>query len=412
MGRFTTRTNPAVDNFVASQLEQITDGVCAVMGRDLEAIVLTGGFGRGEGSVAVAADGGMHIVNDYDLEVVYREQWGRRLSKLFSHIKYRTRLHRLAETLARALQVKQVDLGLRGSRSYSITTPVRLADFDVKYGHQLLWGSRDPVTVMPDFQPEDIQPFEGTWLLRNRGNGLLLGRLYLTPGQLPAHKREYFFIGVNKAILAMGDALFIGAGKYRASYAHRARHIAGVIPQSCPYRNNLIGLYGLAASYKLEPGPGPEIYLDMGPEDLWRYLDKLYLAVFLEYESARLARRFSSVVEYGNWVLPRHVPSGKMELLQRLKHAVIRATSGIPPAAISLRFGYDKAVTVLFTFLLLDCYAGCDEGAWRMLERLIDQDIAGSPNRLDTLAALTREFLLLTHPSGEQGRFLLHEYRR
>ena len=61
-GRFTVNPDPAIDDFVTEQLQEVTAAVKDTMGDQLTAILLAGGFGRGEGSVAVDEGGAMHVI--------------------------------------------------------------------------------------------------------------------------------------------------------------------------------------------------------------------------------------------------------------------------------------------------------------------------------------------------------------
>ena len=116
--RYTTLENPDVDGFVQQHLDAITNELIQLMGKDLVAVILTGGFGRGEGSVRVHDNGSMHIVNDYDIEVIYRERLGQSLSKIIMQLRYRNKLKRVADFIAEENDIKQVDLVLRAPSSF------------------------------------------------------------------------------------------------------------------------------------------------------------------------------------------------------------------------------------------------------------------------------------------------------
>lgn len=402
--RYTAHDNPAVDPFVDGQLHQITQAVATLMGDSLEAILLAGGFGRGEGSVAIAEDGTMHVVNDYDLEVVYREPWGKSLSKLITHLRFRKRLDALAEELAQTLNIKQVDLSPRGVGSYASSATPRLSDFDLKYGHRLLYGKSNPADVMPWYCPQDIPAFEGTWLLRNRGLGMLLAYLYFTDdnGTLPDAKLENFYTEVNKAILAMGDALYLLHGEYTCSYAERAANFSRYADCGFPLMEELSKLYLLAVSYKLLPQQ--HMFPDIAPLALWHQVNALYGALFLFHESKRLNIPFLSLEDYAEWVAAQPAIGLRQRLHLQFDKLTGR-TAGCPQELLSLK--QDKLRSLLFVMAMLASREpnAIAAPAFRIVPTLIE------PKRISDSASQSwknsvRAFLLLIHPAGEVGRFL------
>lgn len=399
-GRYTVWDDPRVDRFVEGHLNQIVAQITVLIGGDLEAIVLGGGFGRGEGSVLVDPDGSMHVVNDYDLEIVCREHWGNYPSKLINRVRFQKKLGQLEESLSSRLQIKQLDFGLRNTSDYVRATP-RLADFDLKYGHRLLYGNRDPISAMPDFKPTDIPPFEGTWLLRNRGLGLLLARLYFQNGEIPAIKSENFYIEITKAILAMGDALFILSGRYVCSYTERAARFHELAHNRFSSMPELSRLYPLAAQYKLRPRVS--MYPDMPPMTLWHHIVRLYVTFFLFYESQRLKRTIASTHEYAEWATCR--PATNLQQYPRwVFERISGMVRGFSPQLVQLK--HDKPRGVLFVISLLDCRQNecINNKPAQLVWRLLGENFEGMTEQ--QWKRIVRDFLLLIHPGGEVGRYL------
>ncbi|MDH5644363.1 MAG: hypothetical protein OEZ01_00055 [Candidatus Heimdallarchaeota archaeon] len=401
---YTAHNNSAVDQFVDEQLQQVTQAVVSLMGDSLEAILLGGGFGRGEGSVAIAKDGAMHVVNDYDLEIVYREPWGKSLSKLITHLRFRKRLDTLAEELAQILKIKQIDLSPRGVGSYVLSTAPRLSDYDLKYGHHLLYGKNNPTDVMPWFRSQDIPAFEGTWLLRNRGLGMLLSFLYFMDkkGTLPEPKKENFYTEINKAILAMGDALYLLRGEYTCSYAERAANFTRYNDCNFPRMNELMKLYSLAVGYKLLPQQ--DMFTNITPLNLWHQVNTLYVEFFLFYESERLGMCFTGLDQYAEWVFAQPT----IGLKQRL-HLQFDKLTGRSAGCLHdfLQLKQDKPRSLLFVISMLASRepSGICEEAFHIVRSL-----AGKNNDSDSNTQRWKNwaysFLLLIHPTGEVGRFL------
>lgn len=391
---YTAWQDPAVDRYVAGLLDRTVAAVVARAGSDLEALVLAGGFGRGEGGVLRLPDGGMHIVNDFDIALIYREPLGWRLSKLWVHLRHRRSIHAVAESLAREFAMKQVDLTLCGAHTLLVNEP-KLADYDLQYGHRLLWGKADPCARMRAFASADIPAFEGTWLLRNRGIGLVLARLYLDRGKLHAEDRENFYIEVNKAALAMGDALWILAGRYTVLYADRAAGFDSLAAMGFPAMGELTMRYRQAAEYKLRPVALQ--YPDVDPEVLWVGIARLYCRFFLWFESRRLGQSFADLRVYAAWLAGQPAATGG-SLLRHWLDRYFGAAGDCPPSLRRLK--HDPANSVLFVAALLASRQG-DAAAHGVLEVWPVQ-----ASRAQAWTVRARGLLSLLHPSGEVGRFL------
>lgn len=401
MGRYTILTDPAVDDYIQGHLDRIVDAVVELMGTDLEAVVLTGGFGRGEGSIR--RDGGrFHVVNDYDIEVNYRERLGGFCSKLVAHFRYEKAVRDIADRLAMDCGIKQIDLVLKGGSCYSDGGSPTLAVYDKKYGSQLLYGAKNPIDNVPEYQPSDIPLFEGTWLLRNRAVGLLLANLYIKNGVVADGKKEYFGVELNKAVLAMGDALLILLGKYHVSYAERARSLPGSLLDAPPFMSRLVDMYRLAVSYKLSPDG--VAFADADPLDIWSEVTRLYCDLFVFYEGRRLNMPFLSVVDYLEWA--GRQPSAVSKHLPRLVY--YKLGGAIPTEARQLAaLKVDRFRGVAFAIGLLEARmnAGGTSEYMAALKKLAASAYGGSNVGHDWLR-LARSYLLMAHPKGELRRAL------
>ena len=401
MGIYTVLDAPVVDGYVQGHLDRIVDELVRLMGDDLGAVILTGGFGRGEGSVSMD-DGRPHVVNDYDIEVSYHEKFGPFVSKLRAHSRYAAEIRDIADRLASEFGIKQIDLVLKGSGSYAGGGSPTLAAYDMKHGSKLLYGAQNPIDMAPEYQPADIPAFEGTWLLRNRAVGLLLANLYIHDGSVDERKKEYFGIELNKAVLAMGDALLIQYGKYHVSYAERARVLPRVLPVTKPVIGRIGNMYRQAVDYKLRP-KGTAFSGD-DPVVLWNEIGELYCELFLFYESERLGKPFVNIMDYIEWAGMQ--PSRGLKHIPRLVY--YRLGKSIPAEARSLAtLKIDRVRGVAFAIGLLAARIDEQEtaGYLSILKKLAPSADGGSDVQDDWLR-LVRAYLLMAHPKGELGRAL------
>lgn len=392
--RFTASDDAAVEGYVGGLLAQVVQAVVAQLGPELAGILLVGGFGRGEGGVLRRPDGTLHVVNDFDLELVYREPFGPALSKLWVQLRHRRAVRGLAEQLAGRFAMKQVDLTLRGEASLRRRSG-KLADYDLQHGHRLLWGRSDPCAHMPALGPRDIAPFEATWLLRNRGIGLLLARLYLDRGALHDEDRENFYIEVNKAWLAMGDALWVLAGRYTVCYADRAENFDALRDQDCPDHDELAAGYRQACAYKLRPVADP--YPGGDAAVLWEAVAQLYGRFFLWIEGRRLGLAFADLPAYARW-LDAQPRSAGASPVRRWLEGRLGVTGDCPESLRPLRHDAPRSVLCVAALIAARC---ADTNAQQVLQRWpVPGDAALGWSRQ------ARGLLGLMHPSGEVGRFL------
>ncbi|MEE8074180.1 MAG: hypothetical protein V3T60_00985, partial [Candidatus Binatia bacterium] len=161
---------PEIENRITEDLSKITASVLALAGKRTSAVILTGGYGRGEGGVSMR-EGRMSPVNDYDLFIIVDGV----AFPLFWHMrsKLRTLSHQLAERIGIG-----VDLALFRKESLPFLKPT-LFWYETKMGHQVLLGNPRVLDAVPTVTPSQIPLAEGARLLLNRGAMLLdaLGRL-------------------------------------------------------------------------------------------------------------------------------------------------------------------------------------------------------------------------------------------
>ncbi len=175
-----------------------------------DAIVLSGGFGRGEGSVA-RKDGDIRPLNDYDMLLVTRTPLAPEA------------LRREAKGLAETLGMDFVDIGVMDTASLSGLKPTQLV-YDLKYGSRVLAGDPTVLDRFPHFSADAIPVEEGTKLIFNRLAGLLNALPdYGIPPVESGRPREFLAFQLAKLWIAVGDAYLMLWNGYDASYRVRQR---------------------------------------------------------------------------------------------------------------------------------------------------------------------------------------------
>ena len=205
---------------LARSQEALIDQHLATVCRELnrldarrDAIVLTGGFGRGEGTVRFE-HGHAVPVNDYDLVLVTGTPVERDV------------LNALGKRLAKEFDIDYVDLGVVETSSLP-TLRLNQFVFDLKYGSMVLEGDPTILEHIPSFSAKDIPAKEAARLFFNRLAGVMNALPnYGDVGELDEHARRRLAFQMSKMWIAVGDALLLRWGGYDASYALRRLRFA------------------------------------------------------------------------------------------------------------------------------------------------------------------------------------------
>ncbi len=233
--------HPELDGFLDALFVRIAatlDGD-AELRTNLSAVLLGGGYGRGEGGVFHDASGRESLYNDLDLFVFARDGVGRDRRDACAE-----KLRAIGEAYSREAGI-EVEFG-------PITTPAerrRLRDTlmyqELARGFQPVWGECPPLPVDP-FAAVPLS--EGARLLLNRGAGLLLARRELAKAEPDT---DFVARNANKAVLAAGDAYLLARGSY--VFGCDARY--ELLCRDAEVPAGMREAYAAALEFKYAPGP-------------------------------------------------------------------------------------------------------------------------------------------------------------
>ncbi|MDF7798009.1 hypothetical protein P4C99_00940 [Pontiellaceae bacterium B1224] len=260
MSKYTVRGSEELDARIDADLEIIRQAVSP----HSEAGILLGGYGRGEGTPFILADGSQTPFNDYDLVIIVKT----------ISIQIRLLFQRLEKELTEQLGIP-VDL-CPYARHALWSREFSLLNYEMKHGHMVIWGEDNVLVTMPNYDTATIPVSEGSRLLMNRGKLLLdIKRRLASAKPLNDDERICFIKFINKVLLAFGDAALIAAGKYNLLYAIKKQRIAEI--GQMPDRDFIIAGYLSAIEIK-EWGD----YQQLADYDLDRQLQQT-LDVFIRF---------------------------------------------------------------------------------------------------------------------------------
>jgi hypothetical protein len=257
--------------------------------RKLAAIVLGGGYGRGEGGV-LRTEAGDQPYNDLEFYVFLRG------NRLWQQHRYGRMLRELGALLSveAGLHVEfKIDCVDRWRRS-----PVSMFSYDLVSGHRVIFGDESIFQGCEQhLDGASIPLSEATRLMFNRCSGMLLVSELLQHSALAIEEADFVGRNLAKMRLALGDALVTAFGQYHWSVQERHRRLATFdVMDLHPWLPEIQTHHAGGLEFKLHPRrvskPVDEFDLE------YRGLTGLAMQLWLWLEGRRLRQRFLSVSDY------------------------------------------------------------------------------------------------------------------
>jgi len=225
-GRFTARGGSDVETRITELVSQVAEIAQRVVSPDqYRAIILIGGYGRGEGGVEIV-NGVERPHNNLDFLVLTHN--------LSTHDQSQLK-KRLDEELLPLTQAYEIGMDVSFISAARLQhSPCLVMWYDMRFGHKTILGDDRFVPSLHRFSVERIVPHDARNLLVNRGTLLVINELLLERGNLSETERKYFIKHVMKCAIGYGDALLFFSGAYDWSYREkqqRMRDCPGVDPE-------------------------------------------------------------------------------------------------------------------------------------------------------------------------------------
>lgn len=304
--RYTLDGDASVEDRIARDQALIADSVQALLSPpEFRALVLMGGYGRGEGGYVVR-DGRPAPYNDYDYFVVVRGLDRNRRQGLGQDLAVRAR------ELGQAVGV-EVDFALLREEALP-AAEYSLMNAEMLWGHRVVAGDPDVLKAMPPMPFGRLPPGEITRLLLNRGALLLMNQKRLAEGgSLSAEAQEVCFKYLFKAVLACGDARLAGNQAYHPSYVKKRELL-----QSLDWagKEPFLVLYSQAWENKFHPDYGR--YLGEDAAAWQERVVGVWLDTLLWFERGRLAKSIPGWDAYGSPSIPKGQTGGSWGGLRNL----------------------------------------------------------------------------------------------
>lgn len=236
----------------------------------ISAVVLGGGYGRGEGGVCRLPNGTEGLHNDYDFFVI---------SDNIS-LSAKRRLKNFLDGLSRKFTSDigiDVDFSPPKNKRELGRMEFNMMWQELKHGHLVILGDKNILDLLPEYDIQHMPALEGVKLMLNRGTGLILSKDKMA-GKLDEEYLEFTRRNIYKAWNACGDICLISTGNYHWSYVERLKRLEQYRGND-PLVGKFLGEIKEALEYKLLPGP-----MDLNPEQLHDKL-KFTIAAFEKFNA-------------------------------------------------------------------------------------------------------------------------------
>ena len=238
--RYTLKGDAAFDKMLDNHLAKISEAIKKTdISKDIAAIILGGGYGRGEGGVFEAPDGQKKLYNDLDFFVIANNVSRSKLKKIDRSLAY------IGKTFEDKIGI-DVDFGPAKNSKELATMPFTMMWQELREGHIVILGDKDVLDSLPSYDLHDLPRSEGLRLLLNRGAGLLFARQKLRQENISMDDCDYIGRNLYKTILACGDVLLLLQNQYCLSVQKRFKLLE-------EHQKNVVETYRQALEFKLSP---------------------------------------------------------------------------------------------------------------------------------------------------------------
>jgi hypothetical protein len=290
--RFTIDGSDGLEAHLARACELVLEKVRSIIPpKRLDALLLGGGYGRGEGGVRRGAQGDLPY-NDLEFYVMIRG------NTMLAEQRFRGSLAELNHQLSPSIGV-EIDFKILSFAKLRRSQP-SMFYYDLAAGHRWVLGNEPQLRGCERHRdPTEIPLEEATRLLMNRCAGLLFSAERLRRQDFGHEEADFVGRNLAKAQLALGDVVLTAYGQYHWSCRWRAQRLQA-LAQTLPYPwiPAVVEHHQAGVEFKLHP-----VYTDAPREMLVRHhadLVALALPVWLWLENQRLDASFTSAASYAS----------------------------------------------------------------------------------------------------------------
>ena len=288
--RFTIDGSDALERELLRLCDRTRETILAIIPpRKIHALVLGGGYGRGEGGV-LETETGDKPYNDLEFYIIHSG------SDLFAEKLYGAKLHHVAEELTgiAGIEVEFKLLSIKKLRE----SPVTMFYYDLVAGHRQVYGSETWLAGCDQHRSAHRIPlYEATRLLMNRCSGFLFSEEKLSHTDFTTDDADFVGRNLAKIKLALGDVFLAMRGQYHSSFRERHNRLRKLDAENAlQHFEALVPLHAEGVDFKLHPVRSTKSADALRAE--LQSLKSISRQLWLTLESRRLNHSFASIMEY------------------------------------------------------------------------------------------------------------------
>jgi hypothetical protein len=242
--------------------------------------VLTGGFGRGEGSIRVEEQNTIKLMKDFDLVVIVNEIPSKEvqetlLSRVYDHLDIQN-----AEN--NEFRFSRFVVDIKFLRKNDLAFP-DIWFYDLKSASKILYG--EEISGYIPYRAQDIPLSSCFRILFEKVTGLLghFSYDYLEGRQIDKDKHDSLIYECLKTYIEIGTVLCILTNNYRPSYLERCRVLKTIFAEDLKELASEIpelpAIIEKATMFKLKPS---SLVIDMDSLELW-FSTRDHLGTVIKY---------------------------------------------------------------------------------------------------------------------------------
>jgi hypothetical protein len=287
--RFTIDGSPELEAHLQSICKQVLAGVQWIVGNKLQALILAGGYGRGEGGVLRQGLTDLPY-NDLEFYVFLRG------NLLMNEKRFKPALTELGHSLSQEAEV-EVEFKII-SRAKLRRCRISMFYYDLVRAHRVIWGSEGIFEGCEHHRKATLIPMEeAARLLMNRGSGLLFAKEQLQRENFTPENADFVGRNLAKTQLALGDVVLTVYDQYHWSVLERHHHLNHfTVHEMIPRFEEIREAHAKGVKFKLHPQKTSGSRNQLAEEH--QKVTELFCDVWLWLERHRLHRVFPSIVEY------------------------------------------------------------------------------------------------------------------
>lgn len=313
--------------------------------KQTEALILIGGYGRGEGGI-VLENGSYRPHNNLDLLYIYNGNINTEIVEL-ANIK----LQEIAKKNSIGIDMSAIN------KQKLMRLDGQVVAYDMRYGHRTFLGDSNFLKEHKAFSLYNIDPADIRQLLVNRGTLLLINRVLLNKPTLTKDEKKLIIKHAIKAIIGYGDALLYFNDSYHWSYAQKQTNMS----ELKNIDKSIKDLYSEAILFRFMPDYDTFLKKDLKAwnDELIRTLSSIHLEcekINLNEDNLDWGNYFITALE--NKSYPRHNLRQKVKsCLYGVKNTSVMKELNSTSEMISfMQFGAMGMLSLLFPYIAYEIY--------------------------------------------------------